>query len=593
PFVEVSDAQISAGQLMGGDGLPRYPIVISLATEAVDDAEVAPLRQYVAAGGFLFVGSSAFTRHPDGTTRGDFALAAEIGLQMVAPRLQNWYKNDVFTKVADHLLVAHFPPGDLHWRMPLHSEQMSLSVMHAEGSPRYGEAAQYTWQVRATGAEVLAMGRAGPLLTDRPSGNGHLIYYGAMQPLIGHGTSDPGMYAYVIFRQVIEWAFASARAPLVRLSPWRYPYDAALLIRHDLENSAPRIQGVEPSAQFEQSLGAKADYYFTTGTLRLGSEDQQISDAQKEEAIAGLRRAVSLYGATIGSHNGGLPNPITSTLAASAYDYWHWGPDQVLNLNKPGYAAGKTYAYTSILNSFQDIEQWLSGLDNGRAGCGAANNCPRIWAAPYYAATREDSYAILEKLGAITAGEQKDGPFPHWTLSTQTAGKHYTFLTLPLSDWVVGAEAVSALEYHNAPSMHAAVDFYARLGMLINIHGHNLASIGLMRDYITYALAKPRIWSTNAVGVYDWWRVRSNVAITPSYSKMKDTITAHVTVSGASDTETAIEITIPDWSPDKISAVHVFRDGVVVTSDDYRATRDGVKVKAGAGSARLEVRYAE
>ena len=67
------------------DGSPRYPILISLASEAIADNEIAPLRDYVATGGFLFVGSSAFTRNPDGTTRGDFALANEIGLHMVHP----------------------------------------------------------------------------------------------------------------------------------------------------------------------------------------------------------------------------------------------------------------------------------------------------------------------------------------------------------------------------------------------------------------------------------------------------------------------------------------------------------------------------
>ena len=54
PFVEVTDADISAGRLLNADGTPRYPIVISLASEAIRDDEIAPLRSYVTAGGFLF-----------------------------------------------------------------------------------------------------------------------------------------------------------------------------------------------------------------------------------------------------------------------------------------------------------------------------------------------------------------------------------------------------------------------------------------------------------------------------------------------------------------------------------------------------------
>jgi len=92
PFAEVSDADISAGQLLTADGKPRYPIFISLASEAIRDDEITPLRNYVSAGGFIFAGSSAFTRNPNGTTRGDFALASELGLHTTNPSLSNWYQ---------------------------------------------------------------------------------------------------------------------------------------------------------------------------------------------------------------------------------------------------------------------------------------------------------------------------------------------------------------------------------------------------------------------------------------------------------------------------------------------------------------------
>src|SRR5947208_15460814 len=72
----VSDADISAGRLMT-NGQAKYPIVISLACEAVRDDEIAQLTNYVAAGGTLFVGSSSFTRQPNGASRGDFAFPNE------------------------------------------------------------------------------------------------------------------------------------------------------------------------------------------------------------------------------------------------------------------------------------------------------------------------------------------------------------------------------------------------------------------------------------------------------------------------------------------------------------------------------------
>ena len=68
---------------------------------------------------------------------------------------------------------------------------------------------------------------------------------------------------------------------IVKLSPWRYPYDAAFVVRHDFENTPSLIQSIEASAQAESAVGAKGDYYFTTGTVRIGSEDTQLSNSQK------------------------------------------------------------------------------------------------------------------------------------------------------------------------------------------------------------------------------------------------------------------------------------------------------------------------
>ena len=159
-------------------------------------------------------------------------------------------------------------------------------------------------------------------------GKGRFIYHAALQPLIGHGGWAPGMYAYAIFRNAIQWAFESLGQPVPRLSPWPFPYDAALNVRHDFENSQSLINGIEDSAQYEHSVGAKGDYYFCTGALR-------VDMANSATTIASLRRAVTNYGATIAPHNGGLPNPVNTTLTNADYDYWHWGPDEALESPSP------------------------------------------------------------------------------------------------------------------------------------------------------------------------------------------------------------------------------------------------------------------
>jgi len=588
PFTTVSDGDISAGRLLNPDGSPKYPIVISLASEAIADTEIVPLRSYVAAGGFLFVGSSAFTRNPNGTTRGDFALANEVGLHMANSSLQNWYQNTTFRKVTEHRLVSHIPTGTLTWRMPLYADQQPWIIF-----PTYViHGANYVWQVQASSASVIANGDSGPLLAIKSYGQGQFIYHGALEPLVGHGGYDAGMYAYVIYRSAIEWAFESANLPLVKLSPWRYPYDAAFVVRHDFENTPSLIQSIEASAQAENAVGAKGDYYFTTGTVRVGSEDTQLSNSQKTQEITSLRRAVSLYGATIGSHNGGLKNPSNTSLSPADYQYWHWGPDEALDTHPAGYANGKAYAYTSIYTSFLDVQGWLSGLDNGRLGCGAASNCPRTWVSPFFNGTREDSYDILEQLGSITMGDQKIGPFPHWTLSTQTAGKRYDHVTLPVSDWYIGADVAQSMEDgHTASTVQALVDYYYSLGALINLYGHSSSTGGLQQQYVTYSAAKPRIWATNAVGVYDWWKVRSNVIVTPTYGISGNTIIAGASITGAIDPETSIELVIPSRASSIITGVQVFINNAPANPADYRMTDHGMKVKVGASGSTVEVHY--
>ena len=124
------------------------------------------------------------------------------------------------------------------------------------------------------------------------------------------------------------------------------------------------------------------DYYFCTGTLRT------YTGSDKASIISGLQTAVKSYGATIGPHNGGLPNPANPSLTAANYDYYHWGPDEALNTSPAGYTNGAAYAAASLLTPVQDVEGWFNGLDNGRTGCGAKGNCPLTYVSPFFNGTR-------------------------------------------------------------------------------------------------------------------------------------------------------------------------------------------------------------
>jgi len=578
PFAVVTDADIAAGKLLNPDGSPHYPILISLASEAIADNEISPLRNFVNAGGFLLAGSSAFTRNPNGTTRGDFALANEMGVHMARGNLQNWYLNAHFTKNVGSQLTSHIPSGTLNWHGPVSANEIPWGVMPAHTL----NTTHYAWQVVASGATDIADGDAGPLLTVKSYGLGQFIYHGVWQPLLGHDGFDPGMYAYLIYRRAIESAFASFALPIVKLSPWPYQYDAAFINRHDFENSQTHIRSIQTSAQFDHSLGVKGDYYFCTGALRADMGGNAA-------VIASLQDAVSSYGATIGSHNGGLKNPVT-TLLPTDNDYWHWGPDEALDTAPRGYSNGKAYASASILASFKDIEGWLNGLDNGRPGCGALGNCPRTFISPYFNSTRDDSRDIVAQLGSVVMGEQKISPFPHRTISYGTRGKFYSPVTLPVSDWYVGSSIAQAIVdpfggyyFPTTASIDAAIDFYYDLGFLINFYTHfpsNDGSIG--QEYVKHSMSKARLWSNNSVGLSDWWRVRSNVVVTPTFTTTGASSTVTGSVSGATDPATAIEISLPQIQGQPIGNMTVLLNGTPASTSDYRTTDYGLKARVGS-----------
>ena len=182
-FTVVGDSNITAGVLLT-NGTPRYPILISLASEAIRDDEIAAFTNYVAAGGFLFVGSSAFTRNTNGAARSDFAFANQLGVHKIASGLTNWAQNNNFTKTnqSSHRLTSHIPDGQNTWRMPSSSEEISWGI-----SPSHPFLAPHDiWRVQASDATVLAQGDASPFLTVKAYGKGYFIYCSAFQPLIGH-----------------------------------------------------------------------------------------------------------------------------------------------------------------------------------------------------------------------------------------------------------------------------------------------------------------------------------------------------------------------------------------------------------------------
>ena len=590
----VGDSNILSGQLLDSNGLPAYPIVISLASEAVDDSEISRLTNYVAAGGFLFVGSSSFTRNTNGTTRGDFAIANAMGVHMATNMLNNWVADEFFTKQVEHQIVSDVPDGTLQWLAPSSADEITYGI-----SPNHGpNPFHLLWQVQPGDATVIAMGgtyanlEAYPYLLVKPFGKGYFIYDAAMQPFIGHNAYFPGLCTYMIFRESIQWAFAAAKVPVPKLSPWPYAYNAAVIFRHDMEDFPDFINSIEASAQYEHSVGARGDYYFCTGTLKT-----EYTPTDQSNEIASLQRAISQDGATIGSHNGGLPNPNNQSLTTNQYDYWHWGPDEVLDNTPPptGYLSGTAYAYAAISNSFSELNGW--GLTNGSGLL--------EWVSPAFNANREPSKQIFQQLGVATAGEEKLTPFPHWTLSAETSGLRYPVVTLPLSDWYVGSTVAQSLEDgHTVDTVHALINFYYNLGSLVNLYCHSSSAGGLgiseqdvntdpalEQENVTYSMNTnlfPRMWAANADSIYRWWVSRSTAQIVPTSTRVGNQSVTTMAITGASTTNTAVEVLA---SSPSYSGLQVYTNGVLAGSNNYRTIGQTIRVLVGTSITNAQVRY--
>lgn len=537
--------------------------------------------------------------------RPTFALATQMGLGC-NPSPANWYDNTNFIKLVDHRLVGDIPGGTLVWRMPTSPDETSWGSCQTHGTAcstnRGFDGPHQIWVVTNSSAHILATDEDGyPYIAVNGYGNGQFLYDAALQPLLGHGGFAPGMYTYMIFRRAIEWAFESAQRPVVKLSPWPYQYNAAFMIRHDLEDYSDEIADVASSALIEYTNGAYGDYYFCTGKI---TNDTAYDFAT---VVNGLNTAVS-YGATIGPHNGGLPNPRGTNdsshccnMDTGTYEYWHWGLDEALDF--PG---GKDYASNSLAISFAQIEAWVT----------SQNTNPRVWVAPYFNATREDSYAIEEGLNVKITGDQKLTPFPSFTLSTRTDGKRYALLSEPVSDWFT---AYAGYSYemvaqsmdpwhepgiHTTNTLHAGATFYYSNGLLLNFYAHGLTtgqayrytSGYLIPDYVQYCMNTdrfPRLWSTNARGVHAWWMKRATAQIVADYTTRGTHSVATVAITGATDADTAIEILASGIGAAAISQLvtNGVTNSATATANNCRTIGELIKVRVGATVTNVQLEY--
>ena len=137
------------------------------------------------------------------------------------------------------------------------------------------------------------------------------------------------------------------------------------------------------------------------------------------------------------------------------------------------------------------------------------------------------------------------------------------------------------------------MDFYYSLGGLINLYSHSMSDGsgqvgGLVQEYIRHGVAKPRMWSTNALGVYSWWLARSNAQVTPSYSTNGNQAVTTLAIKGATDARTAVEVLIPQAA---YYGLQVFTNGIAVATNGYRTNGQVVKLLVGTSVTNAEIHY--
>jgi hypothetical protein len=566
PFVEVSDANIESGGLMVS-GVPKYPILFCLASECVSDAEANQISTFAAAGGFVYAGSSSWTRYADGSARTNFALSTQMGLTSSNAPPNDWVQVQYATRTADSRLVNDVPKNvQINWQLPL-TDHTICSLM-----PQVG--IHYAWATQPTSnnpAQVLMTTDGNVMLAVKQYFNGVFIYHSELAPLAAFSVYSPIDYEYMFFRQAVEWAFENQHVPLTRLSAWPYQYNSAFIMRHDMDISYSAVPWIVSSAQAEKDLGVTGQYYIVTGDVR---------DASNSASLISLIQQAQSLGAEIGSHNGGLNcTPWNPSLQYGDYLYYHWSPDEAILYYPTGQADGINYANRSISMSLDDLQSWLGQR-------------PQLWVAPNGQGSFEEGIQIIESLGIKTSGEFTTSPYPNFAFSLSNASKDYDVYEVPFSRWIANDgtvyQSMDEMVYNGQDYVQQLVDFYYNMGALVSPYCHSSSDSGLPNEFLHDVLAKPYMWNTTPMELRDWGIQRQQIQYTEQFKINSDGVNnLTVTLTGSSSPNSALDVVLP-VNDSQISNLQVLLDGS--PTSNYRLTSSGLKVQAGM-SSKVTVLY--
>ena len=203
----------------------------------------------------------------------------------------------------------------------------------------------------------------------------------------------------MIFRRAIEWAFESAQQPVVRLSPWPYQYDAAFMVRHDLENYVSEIAERQRVGPVRGELRRQRRLLLLHGGDHQRGYDNYTDHRCRLAAGSALTArpsAPTTAGCQIQT-SAPTPTPMLSRLTT------------IINI----FTGGRTKLWTCQSATLTPQTPWPFPSLKSKPGSPITRPPdPRAWVAPYFNATREDCYPIQEQLNVKITGEQKLAPFP-------------------------------------------------------------------------------------------------------------------------------------------------------------------------------------
>jgi hypothetical protein len=152
--------------------------------------------------------------------------------------------------------------------------------------------------------------------------------------------------------------------------------------------------------------------------------------------------------------------------------------------------------------------------------------------------------------------------------------------------------------------MRDGLDFYYKMGFLINFYAHGLSTGDqgpkpypltagyLIPDYIQYGMnaqLHTNLWPVNARELYQWWLNRSPVQVASSHGTNGSHSVALAAISGAQDTNTAIEVLAVGAGSAIVS--QVLANGSLADTNSYRTVGEVIKVRVGTTITNVQVEY--